>query len=72
MRSLVHLAGKRGGSKTRDLEDEISTRLVVCIATLIAGGKSVDRAIAAAMTEPLTDDEDAKHGLLDPVTAVVR
>jgi nitric oxide reductase NorQ protein len=31
---------------------------------------AVDRAILAAMIEPLTDDADVKRGLLDLVTAV--
>jgi nitric oxide reductase NorQ protein len=30
----------------------------------------VDRAVRAAMIEPLTDDEDIKRGLFDLVTAV--
>jgi nitric oxide reductase NorQ protein len=30
----------------------------------------VERAILAAMIEPLTDDRDTKRGLLDLVTAV--
>jgi len=67
---LVRLAGKLRGLKGQDLEEGVSTRLVVYAATLIAGGMSVDRAINAAMIEPLTDDEDVKRGLLDLVTAV--
>ena len=39
-------------------------------ATLIAGGMGVERAIRAAMIEPLTDDADVKAGLRDLVTAV--
>ena len=39
-------------------------------ATLIAQGMPVERAVEAAMIEPLTDDEDVKRGLLDLVTAV--
>jgi nitric oxide reductase NorQ protein len=66
----VRLAGKLRGLKGQDLEEGVSTRLVVYAATLIAQGMSTDRAILAAMVEPLTDDEDIKRGLLDLVTAV--
>ncbi|WP_300068403.1 CbbQ/NirQ/NorQ/GpvN family protein [uncultured Ruegeria sp.] len=67
---LIRLAGKLRGLKGQDLEEGVSTRLVVYAATLIAQGMSTDRAILAAMIEPLTDDEDVKRGLLDLVTAV--
>lgn len=67
---LVRLANKLRGLKGQDLEEGVSTRLVVYAATLIAQGMSTDRAILAAMIEPLTDDEDIKRGLLDLVTAV--
>ena len=69
-RALVRLAGKLRALKGQDLEEGVSTRLVVYAATLIAGGMKVERAILAAMIEPLTDDEDVKRGLLDLVTAV--
>ncbi|MEW2918308.1 CbbQ/NirQ/NorQ/GpvN family protein [Ruegeria sp. ANG10] len=67
---LIRLANKLRGLKGQDLEEGVSTRLVVYAATLIAQGMSTDRAILAAMIEPLTDDEDIKRGLLDLVTAV--
>ena len=70
VKPLVRLAGKLRDLKGQDLEEGVSTRLVVYAATLIAEGMSVDRAIRAAMIEPLTDDEDIKRGLLDLVTAV--
>jgi len=68
---LVRLAGKLRALKGQDIEEGVSTRLVVYAATLIAGGMPVERAIRAAMIEPLTDDEDVKRGLLDLVTAVI-
>lgn len=68
--SLVRLAGKLRALKGQDLEEGVSTRLVVYAATLIAQGMPVERAIEAAMIEPLTDDEDVKRGLLDLVTVV--
>ena len=67
---LVRLANKLRALKGQDLEEGVSTRLVVYAATLMARGMSPDRAIRAAMIEPLTDDEDVKRGLLDLVTAV--
>ena len=68
---LVRLAGKLRALKGQDLEEGVSTRLVVYAATLIAGGMELDRAIAAAMIEPLTDDADIKRGLADLVVAVL-
>ena len=70
VKSLVRLASKLRALKGQDIEEGVSTRLVVYAASLIAGGMSVDRAILAAMIEPLTDDDDVKRGLLDLVTAV--
>lgn len=70
VRSLVRLAGKLRALKGQDLEEGVSTRLVVYAAALIARGMPVERAILAAMIEPLTDDADVKRGLLDLVTAV--
>lgn len=70
VKPLVRLAGKLRGLKGQDLEEGVSTRLVVYAATLIAQGMSVDRAVRAAMIEPLSDDEDIKRGLFDLVTAV--
>lgn len=70
VKALVRLAGKLRGLKGQDLEEGVSTRLVVYAATLIQQGMPIERAIRAAMVEPLTDDEDIKRGLLDLVTAV--
>src|SRR6056297_2623104 len=68
--ALVRLAGKLRALKGQDLEEGVSTRLVIYAATLIAQGMPVERAIEAAMIQPLTDDGDIKRGLLDLVTAV--
>jgi nitric oxide reductase NorQ protein len=67
---LVRLAGKLRGLKGQDLEEGVSTRLVVYAATLIEQGMPIERAIRAAMIEPLTDDDDVKRGLADLVNAV--
>ncbi|MFA7434053.1 MAG: CbbQ/NirQ/NorQ/GpvN family protein [Gemmobacter sp.] len=68
---LVRLANKLRGLKGQDLEEGVSTRLIVYAATLIAGGMAMERAILTAMIEPLTDDEDVKRGLNDLVVAVI-
>lgn len=70
VKPLVRLANKLREMKGQDLEEGVSTRLVVYAATLIRQGMPVERAILAAMIEPLTDDRDTKRGLLDLVTAV--
>ncbi|MFO1175146.1 MAG: CbbQ/NirQ/NorQ/GpvN family protein [Paracoccaceae bacterium] len=70
VKPLVRLAGKLRAMKGQDLEEGVSTRLVVYAASLIAGGMAVGRAIDIAMIEPLTDDADVKAGLRDLVTAV--
>lgn len=70
VKPLVRLAGKLRAMKGQDLEEGISTRLVVYCAQLIAGGMPIERAIRAAMIEPLSDDPDVKAGLHDLVTAV--
>jgi len=67
---LVRLGGKLRALKGQDLEEGVSTRLIVYAATLIAQGMPVERAVRVAMIEPLSDDEDVKRGLLDLVTAV--
>ena len=68
---LVRLAGKLRGLKGQDLEEGVSTRLLVYAATLIREGTPVEGAVRAALIEPLTDDEDVKGGLLDLVAAVL-
>ena len=71
VKPLVRLANKLRGLKGQDLEEGVSTRLLVYCATLIADSMPVDRAIRIAMIEPLTDDADTRAGLLDIATAIV-
>jgi len=71
VRPLVMLAGKLRGLKGQDLEEGISTRLLVYCATLIRDGMAIDTAIRVAMIEPLSDDPDVKTGLEDLVVAVL-
>ena len=67
---LIRIANKLRGLKGQDLEEGVSTRLVIYAATLIAGGMGFDRAVRVAMIEPLTDDADVKRGLTDLVAAL--
>ena len=69
-KALVRLAGKLRALKGQDLEEGVSTRLLVYCATLTLQGMPLDRAVRAAMIEPLTDDADVRAGLLDLVAAV--
>ncbi len=71
VKPLVRLANKLRDLKGQDLEEGVSTRLVIYAATLVQQGMPMERAILAAMIEPLTDDGDVKRGLLDLVTAVI-
>ena len=67
---LVRLAAKLRDLKGQDIEEGVSTRLVVYCASLIADGMAVERAIDVAMIEPLSDDSDVKRGLRDIVQAI--
>ena len=68
--TLVRLAGKLRALKGQDLEEGVSTRLLVYCASLINGGMPVERAIRAALIEPLTDDADVRQGLIDLVATI--
>lgn len=70
MAPQVRLAGKLQALEGLDLEEGVSTRLLVYCATLIREDMSVERAILVTLIEPLTDDADVKRGLLDLVTAI--
>lgn len=69
-RALVSLARRLRELKGHDLEEGVSTRLLVYCATLIADGVSLDEAVMCAIIEPLTDDADVKAGLIE-LTKVV-
>ncbi|WP_434058498.1 CbbQ/NirQ/NorQ/GpvN family protein [Coralliovum pocilloporae] len=71
VRPLVLLARKYRELKGQDLEEGVSTRLLVYCAGLIADGMSMDRAIDIAMIGPLTDDEDTRAGLKDLVSVTI-
>ena len=67
---LVRLAGKLRALKGQDLEEGVSTRLVVYCASLIERGMPIERAVEVALIGPLSDDGDVKQGLLDLVATV--
>ena len=71
VRPLVALAGRLRALKGQDLEEGVSTRLIVYCATLIAAGIPLQDAVLAGMIEPLTDDADVKAALLDVTRAVI-
>lgn len=69
-KSLVALASRLRAMKGQDLDESVSTRLLVYCATLIAAGMNWDLAVQAAIVEPLSDDADIKAGLVEVVRAV--
>ncbi|RKF16170.1 CbbQ/NirQ/NorQ/GpvN family protein [Roseovarius spongiae] len=68
--SLVRLAGRIRKLSGMDLEEGISTRLVIYAATLIAGGMGVERALESAVIEPLTDEPETRQALRDLIATV--
>lgn len=70
-RMLVRLGRRLRGLKGQDLEEGVSTRLLVYCATLMADGLSLDEAVTAALIEPLTDDAEVKKGLIELARVVL-
>ncbi|NEV76629.1 CbbQ/NirQ/NorQ/GpvN family protein [Rhodopseudomonas sp. BR0C11] len=68
---LVALAGRLRKLKGHDLEEGVSTRLLVYCASLISEGLSVRDAVLAGLIEPLTDDADVKAALIEVAGAVM-
>jgi nitric oxide reductase NorQ protein len=66
---LVRLAGQLRKLKGQDIEESVSTRLLVYCAALIVADVHPELAVRTALIEPLTDDPDVKAGLLDAVHA---
>lgn len=71
VKPLVQLAARLRALKGQDLEEGVSTRLLVYCASLIAAGAKHDLAVRTALIEPLTDDADVKQGLMHVVEAVL-
>ncbi|SNR73134.1 CbbQ/NirQ/NorQ/GpvN family protein [Puniceibacterium sediminis] len=67
---LVRLGGHIRNLSGMDLEEGVSTRLLIYAATLMAGGMGVDKALEAAVIEPLSDDADIQTALRDLVTTI--
>jgi nitric oxide reductase NorQ protein len=55
---LVNLARQMRELKGQDLEEGVSTRLLVYCASLVADGMALEKAARATLIEPLSDDED--------------
>ncbi len=66
---LVRLGGAIRKLSGMDLEEGVSTRLLIYAATLITSGVAFDTAIEAAVTQPLSDDPDIQQALRDLVAA---
>ncbi|CAN7587613.1 CbbQ/NirQ/NorQ/GpvN family protein [Rhizobium sp. LjRoot258] len=62
---LVDLAHRFRRLKGQDLEEGVSTRLLIYCATLIDAGLPLSEAVLAAIIEPMTDEPDVKAALLE-------
>ncbi|BDA85387.1 CbbQ/NirQ/NorQ/GpvN family protein [Aureimonas sp. SA4125] len=67
---LVRLAGHIRLLSGMDLEEGVSTRLLIYAATLIAAGMPIERALQAAVVEPLTDEPEVAQALRDMIASV--
>lgn len=67
---LVRLAGHIRNLSGMDLEEGVSTRLLIYAATLMAGGMGVDNALEAAVIQPLSDEPDVQQSLRDLVSTI--
>ena len=69
---LVNLAARLRALKGHDLEEGVSTRLLVYCATLIDVGMPEKEAVLATMIEPLTDEPDVKAALMEVADSLIR
>ncbi|MDR9439517.1 MAG: CbbQ/NirQ/NorQ/GpvN family protein [Halomonas sp.] len=67
--ALVNLAVSLRDMKGQDLEEGVSTRLLVYCATLIRAGMPILDAARATLVEPLSDDADVQEGLMEAIQA---
>ncbi|MEM1046631.1 MAG: CbbQ/NirQ/NorQ/GpvN family protein [Pseudomonadota bacterium] len=67
---LVRLAGHIRNLSGIDLEEGVSTRLLIYAATLMSGGMGVDRALEAAIVEPLSDEPEVQQSLRDLISTI--
>ncbi len=69
---LVELARRLRALKGHDLEEGVSTRLLVYCASLIDAGLSPRDAVRSTMIEPLTDEPEVRAALIELSQAVIR
>jgi len=67
--ALVRLANRLRALEDQDLEEGVSTRLLVYCASLMAAGAGTDLAVRAALLEPLTDEPEVKAALIEVIRA---
>lgn len=67
---LVRLAGHIRNLSGMDLEERVSTRLLIYAAALMAGGMGVNQALEAAIIEPLSDEPDVQQSLRDLISTI--
>ena len=67
--TLVNLAARLRSLKGQDLEETISTRLLIYCATLMEAGVPTLQAARATLVEPLSDDADVQEGLMEAIRA---
>lgn len=67
---LVRLAGHIRRLSGMDLEEGVSTRLLIYAATLMVSGMGIEQALEAAVIEPLTDEPDVQQALRDLTSTV--
>ncbi len=68
---LVEVAAALRRLQDHDLEESVSTRLLVYCANLIDSGLPWKTACRAAIAEPLSDDENTVDALMDVITAIM-
>lgn len=68
---LVEVASALRRLQDHDLEESVSTRLLVYCANLIGSGLPWKTACRAAIAEPLSDDENTVNALMDVITAIM-
>lgn len=67
--ALVNLAQQLRKLADVDLEESVSTRLLIYCATLMAAGMDPYQAAQAALIEPLSDEPEVQQGLVELVRA---
>jgi nitric oxide reductase NorQ protein len=67
----VDLASRLRRLKGQDVEEAISTRLLVYCASLIDSGMPPREAVRAAIIEPLSDDADVRLALSEVAFSLI-